>query len=126
MISSFCVSLHNAEEVALKLIKPEIVSDESTPERFNNELRCARKLTHKNPARSTKRKATQPKPYRITRNSSIFGRMLTPAFLRSRMGGRGWLDWRVGEIRRATALPLSFCHFHSRLDLACRSFYFST
>ncbi len=36
------------EEVALKLIKAEIASDKKTIERFNNELRLARKIRHKN------------------------------------------------------------------------------
>jgi len=36
------------EEVALKLLKPEIASDESTVERFRNELKFARKIAHKN------------------------------------------------------------------------------
>ena len=36
------------EEVALKLIKPEIASDKKTLERFNNELKFARKISHKN------------------------------------------------------------------------------
>ncbi len=36
------------EEVALKLLKPEIASDESTVERFRNELKLSRKITHKN------------------------------------------------------------------------------
>jgi len=36
------------EEVALKLIKPEIASDKKTIERFSNELRMARKIRHKN------------------------------------------------------------------------------
>jgi serine/threonine protein kinase len=36
------------EKVALKLIKPEISSDKDTIERFNNELRLARKVRHKN------------------------------------------------------------------------------
>jgi len=36
------------EEVALKLIKPEIASDKKTLERFSNELKIARKITHKN------------------------------------------------------------------------------
>jgi serine/threonine protein kinase/tetratricopeptide (TPR) repeat protein len=35
------------EEVALKLIKPEIV-DGTTIERFSNELKCARKIAHRN------------------------------------------------------------------------------
>ncbi len=39
------------EEVALKLIKPEISSDERTIERFSNELRLARKISHKNVGR---------------------------------------------------------------------------
>jgi serine/threonine protein kinase/Tfp pilus assembly protein PilF len=36
------------EEVALKLIKPEIASDKKTLERFSNELKVARKISHKN------------------------------------------------------------------------------
>jgi len=39
------------EEVALKLIKPEIVSDMKTLERFSNELKIARKIAHKNVGR---------------------------------------------------------------------------
>jgi serine/threonine protein kinase/tetratricopeptide (TPR) repeat protein len=39
------------EEVALKLIKPEIASDLKTLERFSNELRIARKIVHKNVGR---------------------------------------------------------------------------
>jgi serine/threonine protein kinase len=36
------------EEVALKLIKPEIAADKKTIERFKNELKLARKISHKN------------------------------------------------------------------------------
>jgi predicted ATPase/class 3 adenylate cyclase len=36
------------EEVALKLIKPEIAADEKTIERFRNELKFARKIAHRN------------------------------------------------------------------------------
>ncbi|HDT14195.1 MAG TPA: tetratricopeptide repeat protein [Candidatus Aminicenantes bacterium] len=36
------------EKVALKLIKPEIATDERTIERFQNELRFARKIRHRN------------------------------------------------------------------------------
>ncbi|MGB6340566.1 MAG: protein kinase [Candidatus Aminicenantaceae bacterium] len=36
------------EEIALKLIKPEIASHEKTIERFKNELKLARKIRHKN------------------------------------------------------------------------------
>jgi eukaryotic-like serine/threonine-protein kinase len=36
------------EKVALKLIKAEVASDKETIERFNNELRLARKVRHKN------------------------------------------------------------------------------
>ena len=39
------------EKVALKLIKPEIVSDKKTLERFSNELKIARKIVHKNVGR---------------------------------------------------------------------------
>ncbi len=39
------------EEVALKLLKPEIASDDSTVERFRNELKFARKISHKNVCR---------------------------------------------------------------------------
>ena len=36
------------EEVALKLIRPEVSSDKQTIERFNNELKLARKIAHRN------------------------------------------------------------------------------
>lgn len=39
------------EIVALKLLKPEIASDQATMERFKNELLFARKITHKNVCR---------------------------------------------------------------------------
>ncbi|MFQ5720933.1 MAG: protein kinase [Candidatus Aminicenantales bacterium] len=39
------------EEIALKLIKPEISADERTIRRFRNELKLARKITHKNVCR---------------------------------------------------------------------------
>ncbi len=39
------------EEVALKLIKPEIASDKKTIERFSNELKMARKVAHRNVCR---------------------------------------------------------------------------
>jgi serine/threonine protein kinase/tetratricopeptide (TPR) repeat protein len=39
------------ERVALKLLKPEIASDESTIERFRNELKIARKISHKHVCR---------------------------------------------------------------------------
>ena len=39
------------EEVAIKLIMPEIAADEKTLERFSNELKLARKISHKNVCR---------------------------------------------------------------------------
>ncbi len=39
------------EKIALKLIKPEIASDLKTIERFRNELKTARKISHKNVCR---------------------------------------------------------------------------
>jgi serine/threonine protein kinase/Tfp pilus assembly protein PilF len=39
------------EEIALKLIKPEIAINKNTVERFSNELKIARKIGHKNVAR---------------------------------------------------------------------------
>ena len=39
------------EDVAIKIIKPEISSDKETLERFNNELKLARKIAHKNVCR---------------------------------------------------------------------------
>jgi serine/threonine protein kinase len=39
------------EEIALKLLKPEISSDKIMIERFRNELKLARKITHKNVCR---------------------------------------------------------------------------
>jgi serine/threonine protein kinase/tetratricopeptide (TPR) repeat protein len=40
------------EEVAIKLLKPEIAADEKIIERFRNELKIARKITHKNVCRT--------------------------------------------------------------------------
>jgi len=39
------------EEVALKLIKPEVSADRKTIERFGNELKIARKISHRNVCR---------------------------------------------------------------------------
>jgi serine/threonine protein kinase/Tfp pilus assembly protein PilF len=39
------------EEVALKIIKPEIASDKETIDRFSNELKLARRISHKNVGR---------------------------------------------------------------------------
>ena len=39
------------EEVALKIIKPEIASNKETIERFSNELKLARRISHKNVGR---------------------------------------------------------------------------
>jgi len=39
------------EEIALKLIKPEIASEKKTIERFSNELKTARKIAHRNVCR---------------------------------------------------------------------------
>jgi len=39
------------EEVALKLLKPEIAADKKTIERFSNELKVARKISHRNVCR---------------------------------------------------------------------------
>jgi len=39
------------EKVALKLLKPEIASDRETIERFSNELKFARKISHRNVCR---------------------------------------------------------------------------
>ncbi len=39
------------EEVALKLLKPEIAADERTIARFSNELKLARKISHRNVCR---------------------------------------------------------------------------
>jgi serine/threonine-protein kinase len=36
------------EKIALKLLKPQIAADEATIERFRNELKTARNVTHKN------------------------------------------------------------------------------
>ena len=40
------------EEVALKLIKPEIAAERRAVERFRNEIRVARKITHRNVCRT--------------------------------------------------------------------------
>ena len=40
------------EEVALKLIRPEIAAEKRTVDRFRNEIKTARKITHKNVCRT--------------------------------------------------------------------------
>ena len=40
------------EEVALKLIRPEIAAEKRTVERFRNEIKTARKISHKNVCRT--------------------------------------------------------------------------
>jgi predicted ATPase len=52
-----------SEEVALKLLKPEIASDESTVERFRNELKFARKISHKNVCRMYHLSKEEETPY---------------------------------------------------------------
>jgi len=42
------IDLEIKEHVALKIIKPEIVSDQKMIERFRNELKIARRISHKN------------------------------------------------------------------------------
>jgi serine/threonine protein kinase/Tfp pilus assembly protein PilF len=51
------------EEVALKLLKPEIASDESTVERFRNEMKFARKISHKNVCRMYHLAKEEETPY---------------------------------------------------------------
>jgi serine/threonine protein kinase len=51
------------QEVALKLIKPEIASDEKTLERFSNELKLARKISHKNVCRMYHLERERETPY---------------------------------------------------------------
>ena len=51
------------EEVALKLIKPEITADEKTIERFKNELKLARKIGHRNVSRMYELMEAEGKPF---------------------------------------------------------------
>jgi serine/threonine protein kinase/Flp pilus assembly protein TadD len=51
------------EEVAIKLLKPEIASDETTVERFRNELKFARKIAHKNVCKMYHLGKDQETPY---------------------------------------------------------------
>jgi len=51
------------EEVAIKLLKPEIASDDSTVERFRNELKFARKISHKNVCRMYHLSKEEETPY---------------------------------------------------------------
>ncbi|MBN1223106.1 MAG: protein kinase, partial [Candidatus Aminicenantes bacterium] len=51
------------EEVALKVLKPEISSDGQTIERFKNELKLARKITHKNVCRMYDLNEAEGVPY---------------------------------------------------------------
>ena len=45
------VDMEVKEDIALKLIKPEIAQDEATIERFRNELKVARRVSHRNVCR---------------------------------------------------------------------------
>ena len=40
-----------SEFVAIKVLRPEVVDDQFVMQRFKNELRIARKITHKNVCR---------------------------------------------------------------------------
>ena len=51
------------EKVALKLLKPEIAADHRIIERFRNELRFARKITHKNVCRMFDLSKAERTPY---------------------------------------------------------------
>lgn len=51
------------EEVALKLIKPEIAADRNTIDRFKNELKLARRITHRNVCRMHDIYAESDLPY---------------------------------------------------------------
>jgi len=51
------------EEVAVKLLKPEIAADESTIDRFRNELKFARKVSHKNVCRMFHLSKEEETPY---------------------------------------------------------------
>jgi serine/threonine protein kinase/Flp pilus assembly protein TadD len=51
------------EEVAIKLIRPDIASDEKTLERFANELKLARKISHKNVCRMYHLEKGEETPY---------------------------------------------------------------
>jgi TolB-like protein/predicted Ser/Thr protein kinase/Flp pilus assembly protein TadD len=51
------------EEVAVKLLKPEIASDDSMVERFRNELKFARKIAHKNVCKMYHMAKEQDTPY---------------------------------------------------------------
>ena len=51
------------EEIALKLLKPEIAADKKTIERFKNELKLARRITHKNVCRMYDLSQEEGTPY---------------------------------------------------------------
>jgi serine/threonine-protein kinase len=51
------------ETVALKLLKPEIAADKKMIERFRNELKFARKITHKNVCRMYDLSKAKGTPY---------------------------------------------------------------
>ena len=51
------------EEVAIKFLKPEIAEDESTIERFRNELKIARRIAHKNVCKMYHLAKEQKTPY---------------------------------------------------------------
>jgi serine/threonine protein kinase/Tfp pilus assembly protein PilF len=51
------------EEVAIKLLRPEIAADEKVLERFSNELKLARKISHKNVCRMFHLEKGEETPY---------------------------------------------------------------
>jgi len=51
------------EDVAVKLIKPEIAADQNILERFSNELKLARKISHKNVCRMYHLEKEEKAPY---------------------------------------------------------------
>ena len=56
-----------SEEVAIKLIRPEIAADEKVLERFSNEPKLARKISHKNVCRMFHLEKCRPRPSRSGR-----------------------------------------------------------
>lgn len=75
------------EEVALKVLRKELVSDPSTVERFRNEVRLARRVTHRNVARVFD--IGEHEGERFLTMEFVAGRSLSRRMAEATGGGRG-------------------------------------
>ncbi len=93
-----------SEEVALKLIKPEIAADKKTIERFKNELKLARKIGHRNVGRMYELMEAKGKPF-------ITMEFVEGEDLKSHVRREGWLStYEAVSIAKQMCEGLSEAH----------------